>query len=112
MEISRGTKALYYSFACGAIALLLDEGRLEFDVWLYLDDDKNINIYSNGEVITATIFPVIDGVVQTDTGTEVEIYRLELTPVQPSNDIGQMIADYMEGTGIDYSTALVHLNID
>ena len=31
---------------------------------------------------------------------------------QPAEDIGQMITDYTEGTGIDYSTALVHLNID
>lgn len=65
-------------FAKGAIAVLLDEGRLEFDIWMSLNKDTDINIYYNGEVASATVYPVKNGVVDTTEGGW-EVYSINLT---------------------------------
>jgi hypothetical protein len=72
----------YKSFAMGAIAALLNSQGDEFDIWMSLEgwgypEPKDINLYCNGEVASATLYPVVDGIIDT-TGDGEEIYRLEL----------------------------------
>jgi hypothetical protein len=74
MIVSDEDFSIYESYAKGAIEALLAEGRDEFDIWRNLSDEVDINIYSNGEVASATIYAVKDGLI--DTSDDQEIYSI------------------------------------
>jgi hypothetical protein len=71
MIVSDEDFPIYESYAKGAIEALLAEGRDEFDIWRNLSDEVDINIYSNGEVASATIYAVKDGLIDTNDGQEI-----------------------------------------
>jgi len=52
---------MYQAYAMGAIAAILDSGRAdEWDIWLALSPQWNLNIHYNGENILGMVYPVED----------------------------------------------------
>jgi hypothetical protein len=64
-------------FAVGATAVLFDEGRGEWDIWLTLSPKWDINLHCNGESFSAIAYQVKDGVVDT-TDSGIELIKGEL----------------------------------
>jgi len=59
--MTRAQYFLYQAYAMGAIAATLDSGRVdEWDIWLALTPQWNLNIHFNGESIMGMVYPVED----------------------------------------------------
>jgi len=63
---------MYQMYAMGAIAATLESGRAdEWDIWLGLNPQWNLNIHYNGESIMGMVYPVEDEDNQSHGGYQV-----------------------------------------
>jgi hypothetical protein len=63
-------------FALGATTIQLDDGKNEWDIWLSVTPNYDINIYADGEHYGAVVYKVKNGVV--DTTNEYELFKRKL----------------------------------